>query len=178
MKEDFEEAKKKAVRLGYIEIDPITGRKWFDWEFEKMNALHYELSKLYPTEYKTWDEEKRKKFKEDLAIKHPNLGQQWSDYFSWKGKLERNALNYRVQGLSGSMTKYAAVLFREYQIKNNNFNDYYLINLVHDEILVECTKDSKLIAEVVKECMEKGGEIMCKKVKMGATPVIAKVWGH
>lgn len=178
LKEDFEEAKKKAVKLGYIEIDPVTGRKWFDWEFEKMNALHYELNKLYPAEYKTWDEEKRKKFKADLAIKHPNLGQKWSDYFSWKGKLERNALNYRVQGLSGSMTKYAAILFREYQIKNNNFDDYYLINLVHDEILVECKKDSQLIANVVKECMEKGGEKMCKKVKMGATPVIAKVWGH
>lgn len=83
-----------------------------------------------------------------------------------------------VQGLSGSMTKYAAVLFRNYQIETNNFDDYYLVNLVHDEILVECKRDNEKIANVLKECMEKGGEIMCKKVKMGATPVISKVWGH
>lgn len=95
LKEDFEEAKKKAVQLGYIEIDPVTGRKWFDWEFSKMNALYQRISKLYPPEYKTWDEEKRNKFKAQLKIDNPNLAQEWSDYFSWKGKLERNALNYR-----------------------------------------------------------------------------------
>jgi DNA polymerase I-like protein with 3'-5' exonuclease and polymerase domains len=107
------------------------------------------------------------------------MGKEWSEYFSWVGKLERNALNYRIQGLSGSMTKYAAVLFREHQLKTNNSNNYYLINLVHDEILAEANPGyEEETSEIIKSCMEKAGAIMCQRVKMGAVPVISKVWEH
>lgn len=84
-----------------------------------------------------------------------------------------------IQGLSGSMTKYAAVLFREHQLKTNNSNNYYLINKVHDEILVEANSGFEVEAsEIVKECMETAGAIMCQRVKMGVVPVISKVWEH
>ena len=176
---DFKEAKKKAVALGYIEIDPVTRRKWFDKDFQEMNAMYQKLNKLYPKEYKTWDQEKRDKFKAELKVKYPNMGKEWSEYFSWVGKLERNALNYRIQGLSGSMTKYAAVLFRKHQITTGNANNYYLINLVHDEILAEAnTGYEQEASEIVKTCMEEAGAIMCQRVKMGAVPVISKVWEH
>lgn len=85
-----------------------------------------------------------------------------------------------IQGLSGSMTKYAAIYFRKFQIETGGLDKYYLINLVHDEILAEVKeeKDLELISGKIKECMEKAGDTMCKKVKMSAVPVISKVWEH
>lgn len=177
--EDFENAKKLAVKQGWIEIDSVTKRRWYDVDFNRMRELKAKLDSMYPKDFKKWSDEKKEKFKEELKKTHPNLGKQWSEYFSWKGKLERNALNYRIQGLSGSMTKIAAILFRKYQLEKKNFKDFYIINLVHDEILVECNPEySEEISDKLKECMEKAGEMMCKRVKMGAKPVVANCWGH
>jgi len=175
LQEDFRKAEEKALNAGYITIDSVTNRKWIDREYKKMKALKQWLKDIYPKDFKTWDEKKQEEFKK----KH-GISKKWSEYFSWEGKLKRAALNYRIQGLSGSMTKYAAIYFRKYQLENDGLNKYYPINLVHDEILVEVLEEKELevISAVIKKCMEEAGNTMCKKVKMSAVPVISKVWEH
>ena len=61
---------------------------------------------------------------------------QSSDYYKLKGNLERMAQNYPIQGCSGMMTKYAAILFEREILKNNL--DGFIVNMVHDELVVDC----------------------------------------
>lgn len=54
-----------------------------------------------------------------------------------------------------------------------------LILVVHDELILEATEDIiEQCAVLQKECMEKAGEVICKKVKIKALPVIADKWVH
>jgi len=46
--------------------------------------------------------------------------------------------------------------------------------MVHDEIVVESsTKDAKKAAKLLRECMEKAGEVFCKHVTMPVDCVIS-----
>ena len=53
-----------------------------------------------------------------------------------KSKIERNALNYPIQGEAGGITKYAPVLFRQWILNNNLQESVFITNLVHDKILL------------------------------------------
>ena len=53
-----------------------------------------------------------------------------------RGIIDRDSLNYPIQGEAGSITKYAPILFRRW-ILENNLQDYVAItNIVHDEIVI------------------------------------------
>ena len=63
-----------------------------------------------------------------------------------------------VQGSAADCTKYAAYLFWKWILENNLFNIVKFVNIVHDEIIVECPDN--LVEECqkeLKECMEKAG---------------------
>jgi len=179
LRDDFEKAKEKAVELGYIEIDPITQRRWFFKEFNYMNSLSKKAWDYYPKDYSKMSQEKKDAFKLDLKEKHPEVKQLWSEYFSLKGKLERDALNYRIQGLAGSQLKMAGIIFRRYIINNNLEGKVALVSLIHDEILVECIEELVESTKIeVEKAMIVGGNKFCKKVKMGAEGVIGEFWYH
>lgn len=95
LKEDFEQAKKKAVELGYIEIDPITGRRWFFKDFEYMKSLSEKAWSFYPKDYRKYSSDQKEIFKKRMSKEHPELKDIWSEYFSLKSSLERKALNFR-----------------------------------------------------------------------------------
>ncbi len=84
-----------------------------------------------------------------------------------------------IQGSSGSMTKYATILFRRW-ILENNYQDYiYITNIIHDEINVECIESyAELAKENLEKCMLKASEKWCNIVPMKATAVITNYWGH
>lgn len=179
LKKNFEEAKALAVKLGYIEIDPITKRRWFDKTFDYMNSIKSRLDKAFPEDYRSWSKEKREEFKTNLYKEQPDLKELWSTYFSLKGKLERNALNYRIQGPSASQTKLAAIYIRDWRISNNCFNEFFLTNLIHDETLSECVnKDREKYSKIVKEAMESAGSKICSNVTMKAESYIVDYWHH
>lgn len=96
-----------------------------------------------------------------------------------KHAIEKKALNYPIQGLSGSMTKYASILFRNW-VNENRYNDkIFITNLVHDEINLECLTDfSRIAAEKLEQVMIEAANVWCKKVPMKATAAIGKYWGH
>jgi DNA polymerase-1 len=96
-----------------------------------------------------------------------------------KHGIMKNALNSPIQGTSGSMTKLAAVYFYNWIKQNNYLNKVWIVNLIHDEILVECNKE---LAEKVKialeTCMLKAADMWCKEVKMKADAEISEKWEH
>ena len=179
LKRNFEEAMATAMKLGYIEIDNITKRRWFFKDFKKMKSLNDKAWSLYPENYSKLTKEKKELVKKELKETHPELKDIWSEYFSLKGKLERNALNYRIQGLAGSQTKRAGVLFREHQLKNNLQNTTWLVSLIHDEALSETIPEYAEKAKILLEnCMVNGAQEYCKNVKMAAEGFIVDWWHH
>lgn len=179
LKADFDKAKEDVVKKGYIEIDKITGRRWFDPNFQKMNELGKKAWSYFPDDYRRMKVEDRKVFKKKLYEEHPEIKEIWSEYFSLKGKLERNALNFRIQGLAASQTKMAGIMFREKQIEEDLEDKIGLTSLIHDECIAETSPDFREEGrKIVEECMENGAQFFCEKVKMKAGAVIVDFWYH
>ena len=99
--------------------------------------------------------------------------------FSWKGLLERNALNYPIQGTSADITKMAGVFMFRYLIEKDLLFKVFMPNVVHDEILLDCPKEiAETLAEALKASMEEAGKVFCKTVELTAVPVITDYWTH
>jgi len=179
LRQNFDEAIESALKLGYIEIDPFTKRRWFDKNFKRMKDLNTQAWACYPKNYSQMTTAKKAEVKQELKISHPELKDLWSEYFSLKGKLERNALNYRIQGRAGSQTKKAGILFRKHQLKNNLQDKVWLVSLIHDESLAETILEfSEKAKRIIEVCMINGAQTYCNKVKMDAIGFIVDYWHH
>lgn len=67
----------------------------------------------------------------------------------------------------------------EYLYENDLLFEVLMPNVVHDELHLECKENiAKKMAEVLKECMEKAGNIFCKVIKLKAEPFITDCWEH
>jgi len=101
------------------------------------------------------------------------------NYFKLKGMLERMSKNYPVQGTAAAMTKLACIYIFKYIIENNLQGKVLIPNIIHDEIVAECSlKISNEISETVKTSMEKAGNYFCKRVPLKADPYIGNSWTH
>lgn len=170
----FKQEKARALKLGYIQFNNISGRKCFIPFFEDFKRLHAEI---YETEG-FWDSYKLEKTKNSHIFMN-HFKPKVREYFMKKGDIERMSLNYPIQGSSADITKLAGVYFFRYLVANNLVFIVKLPNVVHDEWIVECPEDmAATIAPVLQECMERAGEVFCKVVKLKAEPMITKTWKH
>lgn len=65
---------------------------------------------------------------------------------------KRLARNLPIQGTGAEIIKMA--MCRVHDVLNNNFSEAYLINTIHDELVVECRNEHKIaIGDVVKRAM-------------------------
>ena len=170
----FKQAKEKAISDGYITFNDVSKRKCFVYGFEEFQGLHAELY----GDKKFWTEYKREKA-EDSHYFNTYLKPKVRNYFVKKGGIERDALNYPVQGTSADITKLAGVYLFRYLEKNNLLFKVLIPNVVHDEIHVECSKDiADKMSEVLKKCMEDAGDVFCKTVPLKAEPCKTPYWTH
>jgi len=84
---------------------------------------------------------------------------------------------------AGDMTKTALILIRKKLIEHNilPFKEAHvkIVNVVHDEILLEASKGyEKLASKILQTSMELAGKYFCKQVNMAAIPVISTHWEH
>jgi DNA polymerase I-like protein with 3'-5' exonuclease and polymerase domains len=143
--------------------------------FEKVKAAALHLG------YILIDEVTKRKFyfKEFKAYRRALAMGDMRTINNLQGKMERTAMNYPIQGESGSITKYAAVLLYDWIKENDYFDKIKLVLLVHDEINLEVAEELKdLAAEKLSYFMEAAGAIWCKRVPLKATAVIGTFWGH
>jgi DNA polymerase-1 len=170
----FKQEKARALALGYIQFNNVSGRKCFIPFFEEYQKLHREI---YDTEG-FWDSYKLEKSMDSLIFKN-HFKPKVREYFMKKGDIERMSLNYPIQGSSADITKLAGVYFYRYIIENNLMFIVKLPNVVHDEWIVECPEEmAESISKVLQECMERAGDVFCKTVKLKAEPCITQFWKH
>ena len=170
----FKQEKARALALGYIQFNNVSGRKCFIPFFEEYQKLHREI---YDTEG-FWDSYKLEKSMDSFIFKN-HFKPKVREYFMKKGDIERMSLNYPIQGSSADITKLAGVYFYRYIIENNLMFIVKLPNVVHDEWIVECPEEmAESISKVLQECMERAGDVFCKTVKLKAEPCITQFWKH
>jgi DNA polymerase I-like protein with 3'-5' exonuclease and polymerase domains len=170
----FKQEKKRALELGYIQFNNISGRKCFIPFFDEYQKLHKEI---YETEG-FWDSYKLEK-SQDSAIFKQHFKPKVREYFMKRGDIERMSLNYPIQGSSADITKLAGVYFFKYLLENNLLFKVLLPNVVHDEWIVEAPVElSTEISTVLQACMEKAGDVFCKTIKLKAEPCVTLNWKH
>ncbi len=86
-----------------------------------------------------------------------------------------DAVNYPIQGTGADLLKLAVLMF-EVEIKRTNL-EAKLVNLVHDEIVVETRKD---IADAVKACLEeamrKAGKMVLRDIPVEVESTASPSW--
>ncbi|MEJ5172763.1 MAG: DNA polymerase, partial [Hydrogenothermaceae bacterium] len=83
-----------------------------------------------------------------------------------------DAVNYPIQGSGSDLLKMAVVLY--YKNKDGSSK---IVNLVHDEIVIESQEDSiDKNVEILKEAMEKAGKRILKKVPVAFEINISNTW--
>ena len=84
-----------------------------------------------------------------------------------------------IQGTAADMTKLACIIFYNTIIKKGWLFKVKIINIVHDEILIEAPKDLiKEASEVLVECMKNAGKPFCPTIPLGATADTGDHWIH
>ena len=189
LKKYFDKTKKETLERGYILVDNITGRRSYFSNWHIFTDLKDKLENYVD------EEERNGKFFQGLSKEFwsfytfhkkstsplflQSLKADVGKYFRIKGKLERDALNYPVQGVAASMTKLAMIYMFEYICDNDLWDTVKLVNAVHDEICVECPKE---IAEQIRKelltCMERAGRVFCKTIPVTADAEISFKWEH
>ena len=174
--DNFKVTKDTAMKRGWIEIDQFTKKRYFFKDYELMNQLSEKAWSYYPENYKKLSMQERAAVKAQLKVDSPELADIWSKFMTLKGKLERAALNYRIQGTSATMTKIAALLLDE---ENMSLSEGLLL-LVHDELVEEYanTKDLEALSQITVSKMKQAGGITCKTVPMNAETAVGTFWIH
>lgn len=149
----------KALKEGIIKIDETIGRKHWHIDQKRFEVLHFFIEKWKANGWKI-----------------PPKINSW--YWSAKGKIERDAGNYVIQGTAASMTKLAIIYFYNWIVENNLLDKVWIVNTIHDEIVVECKEElGILVQENLKRAMESAGTVFCG-VPMICEPKITKMWDH
>lgn len=91
------------------------------------------------------------------------------------GSAERIAKNMPIQGTNADITKIALARIHS---DLRRFTDAWLVNVVHDEIVVECrAEDAPAVAEVVRTGMLAGGTQLLRSVPVEVDVTIGEIWG-
>lgn len=106
------------------------------------------------------------------------LPKQFDTDFSEKiASIGRRGKNSPIQGSSADMIKLALVKIHK-ELKEKKL-DAFLINIVHDEIVVEASKkDAKQAAQIVESCMIEAGKEIAPNVPILAEGGVSDYWTH
>lgn len=179
LKQYFDDSHREALENGYIEIDPITSRRYWEPDYNRMIDAKNKIAELLPSNYQKMKYHDKEAAKEAAEKEHPGFSNLVKLHSIIKSSLERCAQNYKIQGAAGSQTKTFGVLFRKYQIENNLRDTIYLTNLIHDESMAEVTEEyAEKGRHLVETLMKKGAQIYCSKVKIDAEGVLTTYWNH
>lgn len=88
-------------------------------------------------------------------------------------QIGRNGMNMPIQGLSADILKIAL------KKVDDALKDYdaHIVNIVHDEMTVECAeKEAKIVLPIIERCMREAGEVFLQRVPVKADGKIIRNW--
>lgn len=157
-----------AVRDGFIEFNGITRHKYFIPKFDEFKMIDSETR-----DNDFWHNYRNNK-ETDSELRDKVKG-----YFKLKGEIQRKAQNYRIQGTSSAISKYALVILFNKICEENMFNTVKIVNFIYDEILLEVPESmAEKWKEILELAMIKGGQPFCPIIPLAAEGVIANHWAH
>lgn len=145
-------------KYGYVLICEHTGHKLYWEDFKKWREIEDLPEYIYKREYTS---EERKE--------HEGAAAKW----------DRMALNAPTQGSGIAILKLSMTLFFKWLCNEGYFNKVLLCNLVHDEAVIEYPEELKdIVVPKLKEYMEKGASVLCKKLPIPCVPETGNHWIH
>ena len=159
------------MKNGYVLIDKVSGRKSFIDFYPEYQRLETIING-----HGFWEEYRYHKngdTQEFANYYKPTV----REYFKLRGIMERKGLNYVIQGTAASQTKYAGIKLFKWIMDNNYFGVIKIVNLVHDEIVVECPSEMEdEVAKQVQAAMEEGANAFMEIIPMYAEPEVSNHW--
>lgn len=153
LKNYFQYVLNKTKQCGYIQYNPLTGRKFF------INSNNPFI-----------------KYREEVEMGNPTHAR---EYRTAEAEIQRLSQNYPIQGSSADCSKLAGCLFFNNIIKRGWFNIVKIVNMVHDEYCIEAPKEiAKEVGDLLVKCMEKAGTYFCKIIPLKADVEIGDYWIH
>lgn len=149
-KKYFDNKAKETILKGYVLTNTITNRKIFI-------PFYDEFISLKNKPYDSFTQEERRA------------------YGKMRGMINRMSYNFPIQSSAGDILKLACIYAVRNFVRANL--KVRIINLIHDEILIECNPDIAVkVAEICRISMIDAGKVFCKTVPMSIVPKIAKQW--
>jgi len=161
----------EAVKKGYIESTggfklQLPYFESFQKAYEKITKLDRAFWAQYREGKKQWKEKQKAELEKipydikyiDSYNLYKNFYQEVRDYFKSKAKYYKLGLNNPIQATSAHQTKEAACLLFEYIEQNNHLWKAKIVNIPHDEFVLEVVDE--LVEEyipIVEKCMKDGG---------------------
>jgi len=179
-----------AVKLGYIEsldgwklkLPEFSKYKGLEKEIKNFSKEDWQLYKIGKEEYKKYWEAKNKKelftivFKKEYDF-YISKKSYVSQYFKLQGEYKRLSLNNPIQSSAAHMTKYATVLMFNWIKENNYINNVKIVNVIHDEIVIECEKSLKeIVVKNLEDSMLKAGNHYLKDLTIKADAHFGSSW--
>lgn len=161
---------KFLLKNGYMVIHPQTGHRiyWPGWSTYKSEAER--MDRQFWEDYELYHKGKKNDPVCEMVKKHRKQRASW---------LEKNVLNYPIQGGSAIVLKRAAAELFRWVVKNNYFNKIWFCVFVHDEIDVECPKElADICAAAMSKIMTDASAMYYKKLPIPATCDIDTYWKH
>jgi DNA polymerase I-like protein with 3'-5' exonuclease and polymerase domains len=191
----FEVNLKKTLINGYISINEKTGSRTFPlWKpydendidieeeedtFRKgmVPAVQFLKELALEVESESFEKEYRLHSRQKTDLFYSELKPKKREYDRLKASLNRLSTNYLIQGTAALQTKLAGILIYEEFRKRGWLGTVKIVNVVHDEYVVECPAHmGEEIKQVVVEKMAEGGNYFMDEVVMYAEAKIADHW--
>lgn len=155
----FKRVAMNSLRNGVIKIDPVTNRTYIIPNFAEYKHLRDTRQYYLDRGWQVPDEIK-------------------AQYGKLKSEITRKSQNYPIQGGCASIAKLACVLFRRYVEKNHAWNTIKMVNIIHDEIVVDTKRYlAQRVERVLLESMSKAGEYF-SSVPMKVDLATSMFWEH
>ncbi len=124
----------------------------------------------YFTGFRHWHERVKKELKEHKEVRGTTLlGRRYVAHTF------PDAVNYPIQGSGADLLKLSVLMFTA-GLKTQGIRAH-VVNLVHDEIVVECEeKDAQRVEEILRTEMLKAGSIVLKNVPVEVETAIGDRW--
>jgi len=161
LKQYFDLGFAKADHFKYIQFNNITKRKYL---FSKAND-YFSLKETVSDPY-FWQS-------------NDNPREIMQKFNKAKNDIQRISQNFVIQGSAADLTKYACILFFKELLNRNWWGKVFIVNLIHDELLLECPINmQEEVKEILLSCMENAGKPFCPIVPLKATAEIGDHWVH